>query len=136
MAAAAGATIPATPGQGMFEFSGDLFPARLGVNTPRANIRHTDRGYRLELAAPGLELKDFCVEIIKGLVCISAEKGAAEEQEGRYLRREYSFYSFCRTFALPDSASVDKIEAWYEKGILTVCVCTGKDVSVEPVAAC
>jgi len=48
-----------------FDVESDLTPMRLGVNIPSVNIRETAKDYILEVAAPGLERKDFNIEIPK-----------------------------------------------------------------------
>jgi len=44
------------------------------------------------------------------------------EEEPNYSRKEYSYNSFKRSFALPDNCFADKINAKYEKGILHVTI--------------
>ena len=46
-------------GKEFFDMGSDLFPARLGINVPTANIAETPSAFKVELAAPGLERKDF-----------------------------------------------------------------------------
>ena len=55
-------------------FDPDLFPVRLGINLPTANITETSKEYKLELAAPGLERKDFTVEVENYTLTVSAQK--------------------------------------------------------------
>ena len=105
----------------IFDLEAEVFPARLGVNVPTANITETSKVYELELAAPGLEREDFNIEINNNMLMISAEKEVEkkEDEEG-YSRREYSFNSFSRSFALPEDIKENDIKAKYEKGILRV----------------
>lgn len=103
------------------DLDADMFPARLGVNMPTANIKETSKDYKLELAAPGLEREDFNIELNNNMLIISAEKEVEkkEDEEG-YSRREYSFNSFSRSFALPEDIKEKDIKAKYDKGILKV----------------
>ena len=43
-------------------------------NVPAANVLETDDEFRIELAAPGMEKKDFHVNIENGSLCITTEK--------------------------------------------------------------
>jgi len=107
----------------IFDLDADVIPARLGVNVPTANIKETSKEYNLEIAAPGLERKDFDIEVNNGMLTVSAEKEIEkkEEEEG-YSRKEYSFNSFSRSFTLPEDIKEKEIKAKYENGVLKVMV--------------
>lgn len=88
---------------------------------PAANIRETNDEYFVELAAPGLDKKDFHVDVDNGVLEIKVEKEEERERERKhYTRREYSYSAFYRSFTLPESVNADQIEAEYEHGILKV----------------
>lgn len=107
----------------LFDLENDLFPARLGVNVPTANITETPKEYKLELAAPGLERKDFDIEVANNTLTISAEKEVEKKEEEKgYSRKEYSFNSFSRSFALPEDIKESDIKAKYENGVLKVAI--------------
>lgn len=93
------------------------------ASVPAVNIKETDTGFVLELAAPGKKKEDFSIEIDHQVLTISSEdKTENEEKEsnGRYTRREYSFRSFSRSFTLPQSVNTDHIQAHYQDGVLLV----------------
>jgi HSP20 family protein len=97
--------------------------SRFGVTEiPSVNITENEKDFTIELAAPGLEKKDFKVEVENGVLTISSEKEKEEKEEKEekknYRRREYSYQSFSRSFDLPENSLPDKIEAYYENGIL------------------
>lgn len=94
-------------------------------DTPRANIYKRDHGYTIELAAPGLSRGDFEMSVENGVLSIKVEteNGMNENQEIR--RREWNYMSFTRSFTLPETTSIDNINARYEAGILHI------DVPVE-----
>lgn len=105
------------------DITGVDFPIgkRIGVTMPSANLSETDKGYRIELAAPGLQRKDFMVEIDNHTVTVSSEKEEEKEDKGEdYTRKEYSYNSFCRSFNLPSNVQEDKLDAKYEDGILKI----------------
>ena len=105
---------------GIFDFDVDLFDnTGSPVVVPEMNIIENTNDYTVELAAPGLDKKDFKVEVANGMLTISAEKEKEEKENGKnYRRREFSYNSFCRSLELPDNVTSDKVDARYENGIL------------------
>jgi HSP20 family protein len=88
---------------------------------PSANITESEKNYKVELAAPGLERNDFTLEVQDGVLNISAEREEEENEEGEnYRRREFSYNTFSRSFTLPENCNPDKIDAKYEDGILRI----------------
>lgn len=117
-------------------FDPQFVPVQLGVNVPSVNIKETAKEYMLEVAAPGLERKDFNLEVTDHTLKISAEKeekkDETKENDG-YSRKEYSYSSFSRSFTLPENVREGNIDAKYENGILTVHVPKAKETSAKPV---
>lgn len=101
---------------------------------PDANIIENPNDFQIELAAPGLEKKDFKIEMKNGSVCISAEKEEEKKENNKnFRRREFSFSSFSRTFTLPDNILKDKIDAKYENGVLKLTLPKKEISPAEPV---
>lgn len=120
----------------LFDLEPGISPARLGVNVPSVNIRESPKEYTFEVAAPGLERKDFNIEVENGSIRISAEKEEKKEEtkeENGYSRKEYSFNSFMRTFSLPENINESDIDAKYENGILMIHVPKTKETPAKPV---
>lgn len=93
------------------------------VNVPAVNVSENENEYKLCIAAPGLEKKDFKVEMREDLLTISAEKIKEEKEEkGRYNRREYNYSSWSRSFTLPEDVEGNKIDARYENGELKISI--------------
>lgn len=91
------------------------------ANLPAVNIVASKDHYTMEVAAPGLEKKDFNLRIDQGVFTVSANKEEKKEkQEKNYTRKEYNFMEFERSFWLPEDILTEKIEARYEQGILSV----------------
>jgi HSP20 family protein len=121
-------------GKDLLGLESDLFPSRLGINLPTANITETPKEFKLELAAPGLERKDFDVKVENHTLTISAEKEEEKkEKDGEYSRQEYSFNSFSRSFTLPENIKEGSIDAKYENGVLKVLIPKMKETPVKPV---
>jgi HSP20 family protein len=89
------------------------------VNMPAVNVKETEKTYEIEVAAPGLDKKDFHVTLENNVLMISVEKEAErEEKEESYSRREFNYYSFRRSFRMPEDVKSEEIQARYENGIL------------------
>jgi HSP20 family protein len=108
----------------IFDFDGDMLDLDgSSVVIPDANIEESEKEYKIELAAPGLEKKDFKVEVSEGNLTISAEKKEEKKENGKnYKRREFSYSSFSRTFMLPENSMPEKIDAKYDNGILRLAL--------------
>lgn len=87
------------------------------VNIPPANISGNEESYVLSLAVPGLKREDLKIALEGSILCISSQK---EEIEERFTLKEFSFYSFTRSFTLPEDVKPDLIEAKYEDGLLRI----------------
>ncbi len=88
---------------------------------PAVNVSEDDKGYTIEVAAPGIERKDFNLEVDNDVLTISSEqKASKEEQKQTFLRREFNFLTFKRSFQLPETIDQEQIKATHEAGILTL----------------
>lgn len=102
---------------------------------PAVNIKETPETFLVEMAAPGMEKKDFKIELDGHTLSISSEKqDQREEKEGEsYNRKEFSYQSFYRTFHLPkDVVDADKIMAKYENGLLQLEIPKREEAKQKP----
>lgn len=91
------------------------------TSSPSTNIVETENDYKIELAAPGLEKTDFTLNLDQDLLTIEAKKEAKkEETKEKYVKREFNFTSFKRTFTLPETVNANNINATYENGVLAI----------------
>lgn len=119
---------------GLTDFFNDFFDNRtlekVGVTSPAINVKENEKGYRIEVAAPGMCKDDFKIHLNKdGNLVIDMEKTNCgckdKEKEGekkdcKYLRKEFSYTKFSQTLLLPENADKDGIEANVSNGILYV----------------
>ena len=90
---------------------------------PAVNVEETEKDYQIEVAAPGLEKNDLKLTVDNGVLTIAYEKEAEkEEKKNSYLRREFGYTSFSRSFTLPEETDVDKINATHKNGVLHVTI--------------
>lgn len=105
-------------------------------SVPRVNIRETDNDFQVELAAPGLNRDHFQVTLENDMLTIHAEQkeeNLENDQNQNYSRREFAYYSFKRSFYLPNSVETDKIKAKYENGILYLQIPKKEEARKKPV---
>lgn len=103
-------------------FDNDLFfGATKAATMPAANIKENEKCFNVELAVPGINKENLKIEINDDVLTISSEvKTENKEEKDGYKRKEFCFSSFCRSFYLPDNASIDEISASYNNGILNI----------------
>ena len=90
-------------------------------NVPAVNIIENENNYMISVAAPGLKKEDLKIDVEGNMLTISSEKEESkEEKKEKFTRREYSFTSFSRSFALPEDVKQEDIDARYENGELNI----------------
>ncbi|MES2797932.1 MAG: Hsp20/alpha crystallin family protein, partial [Bacteroidota bacterium] len=101
----------------------DYLPKTNFKSLPSVNVVEKTDGFVLEVAAPGLKKEDFKINFHENKLTISAESTVSnEETDKKYTRKEFSFNQFQRTFTLPQTVDVDKIEASYVDGVLNISI--------------
>ena len=95
------------------------------------NIKETDAAYELHVIAPGLSKEDFKVNLEQDILTVSFEqKEESKEQDSKWLRSEYRFNSFKRSFTLNDKVNAAGINAKYNDGVLAITL--PKKEAAEP----
>ena len=89
---------------------------------PAINVKESKEHFIIEVSAPGFSKNDFDITITDEILTISAEKEKINEKEkGEFLRKEFQYNSFMRSFTLPKVIDLGKkIKAKYNNGILVV----------------
>ena len=89
--------------------------------TPGVNVVEEDNEYRIDVAVPGLSKEDFRIDLENEVLTVSSvQKEKKEETKQTYMRKEFSYNSFKRSFQLPDTIDTDNIKASQNAGILTI----------------
>lgn len=88
---------------------------------PAVDIVDKDKAYEVTAELPGLDEKDIEVKLVDDALTIKGEKQEEKEEKKKdYYLHERRFGSFERWFHVPEGVDVDKIEASFKKGVLTV----------------
>jgi len=88
---------------------------------PAVDVTETEKGYKVVAELPGMDEKNIEVKIANSRLTIKGEKQEEKEDDKPdYYVRERSFGSFERTFPVPDGVELEKVDASFKKGVLTV----------------
>lgn len=100
---------------------------------PPVNITETKDDFELVFMAPGRSKEDFKISMDKDLITVSFEqKEEKSAEEEKSVKKEFSLKSFSRSFHLDDTMDVDKVNARYENGLLTLTIPKKEEVKVLP----
>ncbi len=95
---------------------------------PSVNIKEREKDFKIDLAVPGMEKKDFSIEVENGLLTVKGERREEKTEEtDKITRREFHYGTFRRSFTLPETANADAINASYKDGILSLTVAKMED---------
>lgn len=98
----------------------NYFPAA-GWGMLAGNVFEDEQNVIVRLEIPGMEKRDFSIEVEKDMLTVSGEKRFEHESgEGRYRRFECAYGAFHRSLPLPTSVLTDKATASYRNGILRI----------------
>jgi HSP20 family protein len=121
-------------------FEGDFFDwtnrnySPVNSTLPSVNIKENQDQFKVEVAAPGFEKGDFKLELNHDVLTISSEKQFENEvkEDEHFSKREFSYQSFTRSFTLPHTADSERIDANYDKGILSVVIPKKEESKPKP----
>ncbi len=120
-------------GNSLMDFSNSNFSST-ETTLPAVNVIENEEAFDIEVAAPGMEKKDFKIDLNNDLLQISSEKKEEkDEKSGNYSRKEFSYQSFKRSFTIPENiVDRDKINAKYADGILRIHLPKKEEVKPKP----
>lgn len=98
---------------------GDPMPSQI-----RIDVSETDEAYEVKAELPGVNKDDIDVQIRGSLIMISAQMKQEDRsaKEDRILRSERYTGRISRSFELPGTVDVDRCEARYVDGILSLMI--------------
>ena len=99
--------------------------------SPAFEVKETNDSFVLRADVPGVEEKDLDVAVHNGVLTVSGSRQAEERREGEsFAIYERQYGSFSRSFALPDMADGERIDASLNNGVLTQSI--GKKAEAKP----
>ena len=113
-----------------FRDTWDIMPA-INNNHPATNIKESDKDFIIDFAIPGKSNDDFEVELDKNLLTIKSN-GSVSENDYNYMQQQFNFSTFSKSYELPDSVDLNKIDSHYRNGMLTVILPKRKEFHTQP----
>lgn len=88
---------------------------------PATDLSEKEKEYEITAELPGLDEKNVEIRVSNHTLTIKGEKKEEREESKKdYYLSERRYGSFHRSFQLPEGVDVDKIEASFVKGVLTI----------------
>ena len=90
---------------------------------PAVDIRETPENLTLTAELPGLDKQNVNITLENQVLTISGERSFEKEVKNETCHRiERSYGTFSRSFTLPANLQTDKVDAKFDKGVLTITV--------------
>jgi HSP20 family protein len=110
--------LPST--RSMFEFEAPTLRAEWPI-APAIDLVENKDEYEITAELPGIDEKNVEIKLSDRTLTIKGEKTEEkEEKEKDYYLSERRYGSFQRSFQLPEGVDIDRIDATFAKGVLTV----------------
>ncbi len=85
------------------------------------DVSENENAYMVRASVPGLQPEDLDINLQDNTLTIQGETRSESEREGeQWHLRERRFGRFQRSITLPNNVDVDKVDARYENGVLTL----------------
>lgn len=93
------------------------------------NIKETENDYVLDVVAPGFQKEDFKINLDNNTLTVSVEKKEEmENQNEKFIRKEFKQQSFSRSFTIDENIDAENISAKYVNGVLTLNLAKKQEV--------
>ena len=92
------------------------------TNSPKVNVKETDKAYEIEIANPGFGKEDTKIEVKDGSLYVSmtSQSEEGENDRNKYHVRQWSKSSYEESWYLPENVIEDQISAKHTDGVLTI----------------
>ena len=91
------------------------------ATNPATNIARMENGYQIQLAIPGVPKDKIQIQMVEGNLVVSTINQESNSEQ-RFVRKEFDFANFSRTFTLHKNADIENLKASFENGILTITI--------------
>lgn len=91
------------------------------LNVPATDVVEHENDFAITIELPGMDASDIDVSMSNNVLTVTGEKKEEREEKKKgYYLSERSFGSFRRSFQVPDGVDAAKIDANFDKGVLTL----------------
>ena len=113
-----------------FRDTWDIMPA-INNSFPATNIKESDKDFIMEFAIPGKSNEDFEIELDNQLLTVKSNHNATNN-DYNYMQHEFDYSSFSKSYDLPESIDLSKIDSHYRNGMLTITLPKRKEFHAQP----
>ena len=92
------------------------------TNSPKVNVKETDKAYEIEIANPGFGKEDTKIEVKDGVIYVSMELETETKDDDKYHVHQWKKSSYNESWNLPDNVIEDQISAKHVDGVLTITI--------------
>ena len=91
------------------------------ASRPAANIIREENAYKIQLAVPGLSKEQIKIELHEDQLIITGPTPSTEAKP-KFIREEFDYSGFKRTFRLHQNADTAAMTAAFDQGLLTIVI--------------
>jgi HSP20 family protein len=104
---------------------------QVSAYVPAFEVKETNEAFVLKADVAGVAEADLDIAVHNNVLTVSGTRHAEERKEGEsFALYERQYGSFSRSFALPDSADGERVEAKLDSGVLALTI--GKKADAKP----
>ena len=89
-------------------------------NSLDSNITENKKGYRLEVAVPGMSEQNLAIRIEGDTLTVVGKSSQKRVKRGLSNMTEFNSQQFSRSFTLPPNADIDRIKSKCRNGLLMI----------------
>ncbi len=104
-----------------------------GGFSPSCDIIESEDSTTIYIDLPGMNPEDVEISTENGTLVVKGERKTENVVGGNFNRSERIFGRFVRTWSVPASLDVGKVEASYEKGVLAIKLPKKEEAKPKPV---
>ena len=124
--------------EAMDQLFNDAFTSSVGTRSvasaPLVDVYQTDDDIVIKATLPGFTKDDVDITLTENVLTLRGSTKKEDENEGKsYYIREQSYGSFERSLRLPVDVELEKVEAVFENGILTITLPKAEDVKPKSI---
>jgi HSP20 family protein len=111
----------------------DIIPVGF-TNSPKVNVKETDKAYEIEIANPGFSKDETSIEIKNHAIYVSMNSESNNEEENKdnkYHVKQWSKSSYKESWNLPENVIEEQISAKNVDGVLIITLPKNEDDVIE-----
>lgn len=90
------------------------------ANSPKVNVKETDKAYEIEIANPGFTKDETKIEVTDGVIHVSMNLEAETKDDNKYHVHQWEKSSYNESWNIPEDVIEEQISAKHDNGVLTI----------------